>query len=512
MIMKNNNFPNNNQDDLKNKQIDRPELEEPEVSNSLSKVATSYKQGIMIFIIVTLVLSYVIFKIIKDSSDVENNDSENKIADIKTKSENIKVVQSNNIDEKLQSTVKVDQTPLEVDTNNTIAPPPNEELKNEDKKGFFASLADTSAITNINKPDDKKDDPTDMLNIPEINLDNGFKTDVEDRRAQVKMKSSIMLVQGSSSGKPQGGPNKPEDFADFTERGNLELLLGKGKMISAILETAINSDFGGEIRAIINKDVYSESGKVILIPKGSRVFGSYQVGISGDYGRINISWFRVDLSTGYSVSLIGSGVDNLGRSGSVGRLDNKVKERLTNTVLASTLDILIANALDKIVAPPLSSTNSRSNMDSANRLYSLALAIFQSNDQPELKIERICTEVANAITDKSSSAYMQFNNNCIMLKTNSSATPEQKLTTLMGYVSGTANNLISDNVTNTEKTKAQASSEKAFNDITNEIRDVLALKKITPNITINQGTIVKIYVTKDYKFPKAALNGSRLIK
>lgn len=42
----------------------------------------------------------------------------------------------------------------------------------------------------------------------------------------------------------------------------MNLVLGCGKMLDTVIETAINTDFGGEIRAIITRDIYSEWGKI----------------------------------------------------------------------------------------------------------------------------------------------------------------------------------------------------------------------------------------------------------
>lgn len=58
---------------------------------------------------------------------------------------------------------------------------------------------------------------------------------------------------------------------------NMHLILGRGKMLDVIIESTVNTDFGGEIRAIISRDVYSEWGRNILIPKGSRVLGTYNI-------------------------------------------------------------------------------------------------------------------------------------------------------------------------------------------------------------------------------------------
>jgi len=58
-----------------------------------------------------------------------------------------------------------------------------------------------------------------------------------------------------------------------TRVGNLNYIVGEGKMIDAVLETAVNTDLKGKIRAIVSRDVYAESGNRVLVPKGSRLIG-----------------------------------------------------------------------------------------------------------------------------------------------------------------------------------------------------------------------------------------------
>ena len=61
-------------------------------------------------------------------------------------------------------------------------------------------------------------------------------------------------------------------------------------------------------------------------------------------------------------------------------------------------------------------------------------------------------------------------------------------------------------------TQTQNASKQAFTDVTNTVKDMVAQNQFQPTITIDQGTLVKIYVNKDYKFPKAALGKSRLVQ
>ena len=41
----------------------------------------------------------------------------------------------------------------------------------------------------------------------------------------------------------------------------------QGKIIDAVFETAINTDFEGSVRGLVTEDVYAETGRNIVIPK-----------------------------------------------------------------------------------------------------------------------------------------------------------------------------------------------------------------------------------------------------
>ncbi|PCJ26960.1 MAG: hypothetical protein COA94_04615 [Rickettsiales bacterium] len=312
-------------------------------------------------------------------------------------------------------------------------------------------------------------------------------------------------------------PAKTEDQlleeSNFKYRGNMNLVLGRGKILSAIIETAVNTDFGGEIRALISRDVYSEWGKNILIPKGSRIFGSYATGINGAYGRISITWTRVDLATGYTLNLAGTGIDALGRTGNQGRVDNKFKERLSNAVLKSILDISLAKALDSIVKPQINSQTAAARSVGATNLTSIANAIFT---QPGLtakeKRAKICQDVLTAIANKTSNSFLKLSMTCNTLNTDPVASEPNKLLSLMGIINQLSDELIKDVTADSEKTQVQEASEKSFEAISDSIKSMAEEQDFHPTITIPQGTAVKIYVNKDYKFPKKAVIKSRFLK
>ncbi|OZA93417.1 MAG: type VI secretion protein, partial [Erythrobacter sp. 34-65-8] len=53
----------------------------------------------------------------------------------------------------------------------------------------------------------------------------------------------------------------------------------QGTLIPAILETAINTDVPGYVRAVVSQDVRSFDGKSVLVPRSSRLIGQYQSGV-----------------------------------------------------------------------------------------------------------------------------------------------------------------------------------------------------------------------------------------
>ena len=101
----------------------------------------------------------------------------------------------------------------------------------------------------------------------------------------------------------------------------------QGSMIRGTLETAINSDLAGMVKAIVRQDVYSFDGRRILIPAGSSLVGDYKTGVTRGQERIFIVWTRMIRADGVSVQLGSYGTDALGRSGLTGKVDRKYWER-----------------------------------------------------------------------------------------------------------------------------------------------------------------------------------------
>lgn len=126
-----------------------------------------------------------------------------------------------------------------------------------------------------------------------------------------------------------------------TSKANLipriDALVPQGTLIAGVLETAIQSDLPGMVRAVTSSDVYSFDGRRVLIPAGTRLIGDYKSGIATGQTRVFIVWTRMLRSDGVSVQLGSPGTDELGQAGMTGFVDKHYAERYGAAVLLSVV-------------------------------------------------------------------------------------------------------------------------------------------------------------------------------
>lgn len=326
-------------------------------------------------------------------------------------------------------------------------------------------------------------------------------TEDEQRRLEAKRRSPITVKDSA--------PPPQTEQPGVIKMQSLEYTLGRGKIIDAVLESAVNTDFGGEVRAIISRDIFSESGRVILIPKGSRIFGAYATGIGRLQSRIEIIWDRIDLASGYRLTLNAYGIDSLGRKGIEGQLDNKYKEKMTNAVLTSAFNILVAKGVDKLVVPVDSTQTAATAQANASNILATAASAYSDATKTAADM---CTSIQNAITDKSSAAFTQASSQCTSINADATLNAQQKKDAVFALATTVSTSLSTAATKSTTPTKAQTAAEDAYKNVTDTLKGMVDQQKFDPTITIDQGKPIKIYVTKDYEFPPQAIFKSRVIK
>lgn len=111
-----------------------------------------------------------------------------------------------------------------------------------------------------------------------------------------------------------------------------------GEMISATLETAINAELAGMVKAITTHDIYSLAGHKLLLPKGSSIMGQFNTAITQGQRRIFIVWNQIQMSNGVKVTLNSPGTDAIGRAGvAADYIDRHFFERFGSGALLSVL-------------------------------------------------------------------------------------------------------------------------------------------------------------------------------
>ncbi|MBM3603274.1 MAG: conjugal transfer protein [Alphaproteobacteria bacterium] len=121
----------------------------------------------------------------------------------------------------------------------------------------------------------------------------------------------------------------------------------QGTMIQAVLETAIQSTLEGPIRGLVTTDVVSYDGSRILIPRGSRLIGSYSSDVDTGQNRLLVAWERIIMPDNQSVQISSFGGDALGRSGTTGKVNNHFFRRFGAAALVSTISAIPSALQDK---------------------------------------------------------------------------------------------------------------------------------------------------------------------
>lgn len=111
----------------------------------------------------------------------------------------------------------------------------------------------------------------------------------------------------------------------------------QGTMIPAVLETAINTDVPGYVRAVVSQDVRSFDGTRILVPRSSRLIGQYQSGLQQGQKRAYVIWTRLIRPDGVSVALASPGTAFDGSGGVPGKVDSHFFQRFGSALLLSVV-------------------------------------------------------------------------------------------------------------------------------------------------------------------------------
>lgn len=119
---------------------------------------------------------------------------------------------------------------------------------------------------------------------------------------------------------------------------NPQTTVTQGTLIPAILETAIDTNVPGYVRAVVSQDVRSFDGTKILVPRSSRLIGQYQSGLQNGQKRAYVIWTRLIRPDGASVNLASPAIGFDGTTGLQGKVSgNSFFKRFGSAMLLSVV-------------------------------------------------------------------------------------------------------------------------------------------------------------------------------
>ncbi len=162
-----------------------------------------------------------------------------------------------------------------------------------------------------------------------------------------------MIAPIGSAAAPGGSSTTNDDFASriggvggntatATASIDPKTTVTQGTLIPAVLETAINTDVPGYVRAVVSADVRSFDGSRVLVPRSSRLIGQYKSGLQAGQKRAYVIWTRLIRPDGVSVNIGSPAVGFNGEAGLAGKVNSHFFERFGSAMLLSVVGGLSA--------------------------------------------------------------------------------------------------------------------------------------------------------------------------
>lgn len=211
----------------------------------------------------------------------------------------------------------------------------------------------------------------------------------------------FMSQQNNNNSDPNGWNRKdaftkqelPEEYSKYTLTSPLSSLeLKSGTLLPCVLISGLNSDLPGNMIAQISENVWdTATGRYLLIPRGSRLIGTYDNQISYGQSSVLVMWSRLIFPDGSSLVLDNlKGADQSGYSGFKGAVN-----RHWGSIISSALLVSLLGAGVELAAP---TNNDRRDTDdprsilAENAATAVAEAMTQiiqreANRQPTIKIK-----------------------------------------------------------------------------------------------------------------------------
>jgi type IV secretory pathway VirB10-like protein len=127
----------------------------------------------------------------------------------------------------------------------------------------------------------------------------------------------------------------------------------EGTLVEAYLVTGVHSDLPGDVVAQVARNVFdSETQQVVLIPRGTRLVGTYDNAVALDQSRLLVAWTRMIFPDGRSVALPGLGsTGGDGMGGVPGRVNRHFFRAFGNAAMLALVGGSLAYATSQTQGP-----------------------------------------------------------------------------------------------------------------------------------------------------------------
>lgn len=265
--------------------------------------------------------------------DIQKDDFENPTNEDLTEESSDTIDDLNNLENNSASTSNVDNNISEVNQNTSVSST-EPEPRTKDEKEI------DRAIDSLQNPNKYSGQQITTQNMQEQDDDRGTRRAsigfIKREYSKSKNTKNIVETQNRQSGK-------------LIKRNN-PYVITQGNILPAILVTEINTDMPGTILGQIRENIFdSVTGKYLLIPKGSKIYGKYVSQIGHDQTRVAISWVKLILPNGkYLILNDAPATDLMGNSGVKDKVNKHILPLIGKTALVSLVNI--ANNLSKNIS------------------------------------------------------------------------------------------------------------------------------------------------------------------
>jgi type IV secretion system protein VirB10 len=151
------------------------------------------------------------------------------------------------------------------------------------------------------------------------------------------------------------------------------LFITKGTFMPCVLETAISSDVAGMTSCRLSQHIYSTSGRIVLLEKGTKIVGEYKGSVERGVSRLFVLWNRAETPQGVLIDLGSGGADSLGRAGHEGNIDSHFWDRFSSAMMLSFIDDMGAYLSQQASGTPQGQVQFSNSSGRASDAISIAL-------------------------------------------------------------------------------------------------------------------------------------------